>query len=308
VTADRWAGYGLAQIWQMLAGEDGRVSWSQHDAWRRMARTCDEQAEQLSRAVERLLERWPARPASASAALKLWMDGLVESMRESARAAASNRDAICEITLQLRHARDEVGALMAQRAKFAHAEEQMYEYIRANIGTGRRPGDPIAPRREEPQRPPDNWQATLDQHARDIMAHTDAAVGAQARRFSPPVRFDVRVSNAEAPLILDSSIEQVDGASIHAGAMDYSSLASNFTPQRGWSLPIPNSGPVLAGSPATPPSPDWRAAFADTSRRGDACSATELPTHCPSVRRTNTEAERDPTTSTKGNCWLPNGR
>ena len=35
-----WSHYGLDQIWTMVQCEDGRVTWSQIDAWRRMALLC----------------------------------------------------------------------------------------------------------------------------------------------------------------------------------------------------------------------------------------------------------------------------
>ncbi len=79
-----WSAYGLEQLWDMVSHENGRATFAQIDAWRRMARLCVDQADALEKAVGQLVARWPSRPGTASEAFASQMARLIQSMREAA--------------------------------------------------------------------------------------------------------------------------------------------------------------------------------------------------------------------------------
>lgn len=97
--------YTLDQIWDMVKTEDGQVTHTQVDAWRRLAELCHEQADQLEKAVNQLRQRWPARSGSASAAFARLVTQLIASMRQAAEAGAANQAPLRSITDALTDAR-----------------------------------------------------------------------------------------------------------------------------------------------------------------------------------------------------------
>ncbi len=179
-----WSPYRLDEIWDMVRDEDRWVNWTQHDAWRRMAALCTDQADQLERALNQLLERWPPRPGSAAEAFKNQVSHLVSSMRQNAQAALDNQDPLRKISYAISLAQAEIAALLEQRRTYALAEQQLIP--QPTPAPGQIP-IPAAP--PDLQRPPDNWRATLDLQARTVMATTDAAVGAEAARINVPARY-----------------------------------------------------------------------------------------------------------------------
>ena len=68
---DAWNKYGLEQIWLMVRDEDGNDSYAQVAAWYRMGRLCTDQADQLQKALDQLMIRWPPNPGSAAQSFKL---------------------------------------------------------------------------------------------------------------------------------------------------------------------------------------------------------------------------------------------
>jgi hypothetical protein len=179
-----WAAYRLDDIWEMVRDEDGRVNWSQYYAWRRMARLCEEEADQLDKAVNQLIERWPDRPGTAAEAFKTFVGGMTSSMRETGAAATANADALHELTIKLLTARAQIATLIEQRTAYHQAEQQMIEYTAA---VGRpRPDQPIQAPPPMPQQPPDYWWEHLDRRARNVMAEADSAIAAEATRFQRP--------------------------------------------------------------------------------------------------------------------------
>ena len=89
-----WGRYSVEQLWEMVRHEGSTINGQQYDAWRRMAVICNDQADQLDLAVNRLLEKWPARPGSAAETFAAWMRDLTSSMRQSADGALKAREAI----------------------------------------------------------------------------------------------------------------------------------------------------------------------------------------------------------------------
>jgi hypothetical protein len=183
-----WSRYTLDQIWDMVKTEDGRVTSAQVDAWRRMADLCREQADQLERAMNQLLQRWPAQPGSASAAFSGQVTALVASMRKTAEAAAANQEPLNNITYALTSARVEIGALVETRRRYALTEQQLTP--QPTPSPGQTPV-PAAPAGLQP--PPPNWRTQLEQQAHTIMAHTDTTVGTEATRIQVPPRYAFQV-------------------------------------------------------------------------------------------------------------------
>ena len=69
-TRQAWDRYGLEQIWLMVRDEDGNDSYAQVAAWYRMGRLCTDQADQLQKALDQLMVKWPPNPGSAAESFK----------------------------------------------------------------------------------------------------------------------------------------------------------------------------------------------------------------------------------------------
>jgi hypothetical protein len=183
-----WNAYRLDEIWQMLRDENGRISWTQYYAWRRMATLCEEQADQLEKALRQLTERWPTRPGTAAHAFQLQVEALIASMRHSVEAANANRDAVHKITFHLGAARGQVANLLDQARQYASAEARLVDTIASMMGPGPHTNPGSVPA-ALPAPPPDEWQRQLDQQARQIMAETDATIAAEATRLHVPTPY-----------------------------------------------------------------------------------------------------------------------
>ena len=140
--------------------------------------------------MNQLLRRWPARPGSASAAFSSQVTALVLSMRKAAEAATANQEPLRNITNALTGARIEIDALLETRRHYALTEQQLTP--QPTPSPGQIPV-PAAPAGVQP--PPENWRTQLEQQARTIMAHTDAAVGTEAARIQTPPLYVFHRSN-----------------------------------------------------------------------------------------------------------------
>jgi hypothetical protein len=230
-----WASYGLSEIWQMVDGEDGWVSWNQYDAWHRMAALCDDQAAQLSAALAQLARRWPPTPGSASYAFAAWVEAMVASMRRSADAARRNQGAIYEITVALGSARAEIAGLVEQAGQYALAEQQLLPQPLPS------PDQRPQPAASGVARPPYNWRAVLDQQAQRIMAHTDVAVGAQAQAIEIPPEFSGYAWSDGGEVFYPDGIAAAGSRATYGGAAPF--RLAHATP------PPPLTATVGAGPP-----------------------------------------------------------
>lgn len=176
-----WNRYSLGQMWDMVKTEDGTVTYVQIDAWRRMADLCVEQAEQLERATAQLLEKWPARPGSASEAFRQQITTLVTSMRGAAQAATGNQEPLRNITSVLTDARISIAALMDAHRKYALVEQQLTPHPIPSPGEIPPPAAPVGL-----QPPPRDWRVQLQQQAVAVMSHADSTVGLEADRIQSP--------------------------------------------------------------------------------------------------------------------------
>jgi len=260
-----WNQYELEQLWGLLRDEDGRVNWIQDAAWQRMAGLCQEQADVLDKALTQLLQQWPAHPGSASSEFARQVHRLIGSMRESAEAAVVNREALRTVSSALASARAHVADLVDQAQRYAGAEQQMLEITRSQ--TPWYPGRPEPTTSvTQPQRPPDNWKATLDQQAREIMTQAEALVGEQAMRMRKPKRYVVSPSDIElqhpagGPSVISNVSYSLNAPGSKVGPFPpYNSLTHIYhsEPDRSVST-IDDSGPILAGSSAsTVPAWQW---------------------------------------------------
>jgi hypothetical protein len=179
-----WGRYTLDEIWHMVSTEDSHVTDAQVGAWRRMAELCVEQADQLERATKQLLQRWPARPGSASEAFTHQVTSLVASMRQTARAATANQQPLLNITNALTTARYEIGALVETWQHYALIEQQLTPQPTPSPGQ-----TPIPPASPGLQPPPQDWRAELQQQARTIMTRTDTTIGTEATQIQKPTPY-----------------------------------------------------------------------------------------------------------------------
>jgi hypothetical protein len=176
-----WNQYSLDQIWDMVSMENGRVTYTQVEAWGRMATLCNEQADQLETATRQLLQRWTPRPRSAAEAFSVEVTRLVASMRQAAAAAATNQQPLQNIAYTLASAQVEIAALLEARRQYALTEQQLTPQPTPSPGQ-----TPLAAAPANAQAPPPNWSAQLEQQARDVMSHADTSVGTAAALIQPP--------------------------------------------------------------------------------------------------------------------------
>ena len=169
-----WDQYGLSQIWEMVRDEDGVASYQQISAWFTMAEVCTDQADQLRRATDQLMAKWPPRPGSAAAAFKQLVDQLVLSMRDSAAAARANQEPLAAITSRLGEARVAIEALIQAHRDYEDLERPR-DWNEAVI-SGPKPMLIV----------PSGWRDTLDRQARTIMSNVDIAVGSAAAQIQIP--------------------------------------------------------------------------------------------------------------------------
>ena len=158
-----WNAYGLAQIWQMVEHEDGRISWDQVAAWNRMQSLCTFQAARLRNAALELANLWPPDGSDAARLFQAVVLNLASSLDEDAMAAGVNANALSRLTEKVATTRQEVAQLVDQ-LQARQAEQQ--ERQRARI-----PGMPDGGLF-------DSQRTELDKAARRIMqeADVDAAV------------------------------------------------------------------------------------------------------------------------------------
>ncbi len=179
-----WNQFTLDDIWDMVATEDGRVTYIQVDAWRRLSVVCQDQADQLERALTQLTQRWPNTPGSASDAFANQLLTLINSMRQAAQAGTANQAPLTRISTVLTDARIEIAALMQARREYARAEAELS--IPRPLPT---PGQAVP---SQPVAPPQDWRAQLDNQARSIMARSDTIVGIEAEHIEVPQPFRLR--------------------------------------------------------------------------------------------------------------------
>jgi len=221
-----WSPYRLDEIWDMVRSEDGWVNWTQHDAWRRMAILCTDQADHLEGALNKLLERWPPRPGSAAEAFKNQVSHLVASMRQNAQAALDNQQPLRKISYAIGLAQAEIAGLLEQRRRYAIAEQQSMPPPMPAPGQIPLPAAP-----SNVQRPPDNWRAMLDLQARRVMANTDAAVGAAAPRI-------------QVPSVYLHRLLETDPRESIGGGEPIGSVRSPNIPALAFDPPQPHGGPL----------------------------------------------------------------
>ena len=123
-TRQAWDRYGLEQIWLMVRDEDGNDSYAQVAAWYRMGRLCTDQADQLQKALDQLMIKWPPNPGSAAEAFKLSVEDFIVSLRDSAFAAQANEAPLISITSLLSDAKDAIGQLRQKRIANERAERE----------------------------------------------------------------------------------------------------------------------------------------------------------------------------------------
>jgi hypothetical protein len=264
-TRQAWDRYDLEQIWHMVRDEDGSDSFAQVAAWYRMARLCTDQADQLSKAMDQLMAKWPPNPGSAAEAFKLTVEGLILSMRDSAAAAQANEAPLIKITSLLSDAKDAIGQLRERWAANAAAEPGWIVQAMAPILPV--PPTPVAP----------GWRDSLNKQARDIMHTTDVAIGQAATQFRSPVPFmpigdpfanwnsiDPTDSTVSAPQIVPAPVFDLpapahaiaDPGSLESGSrlgQDVTTLDGGLLPFPGqtvWPLASPNLAATFVDTPS----------------------------------------------------------
>jgi hypothetical protein len=191
-----WDVYRLDQIWEMLRDEDGIDSFRQVAAWYRMAHLCADQADQLEKALDQLMVKWPPNPGSAAQAFKLRVEDLILSMRDSATAAKANEEPLIRITSLISDAKDAILALRQQYAANVKAETEWT--AKAIVPFATVPPSPVEP----------GWRDALDRRARDIMHATDQAIGKAAAEFRSPTPFVTAAFESFKPFDPDPSKPQ----------------------------------------------------------------------------------------------------
>jgi hypothetical protein len=168
-----WDAFGLVQIWEMLAHEDGRLSWEQVAAWNRMKSLCTFQAARLRNAALELASLWPPDASDAARLFQSVVLNMVGSLEEDATAAGVNANVLSRLTENVATARQQILHLMDQlQERQAEQQERQRDRI-----PGMPYGGLFASQRNE-----------LDKAARNVMqkADVDLAMAVADFRVSTP--------------------------------------------------------------------------------------------------------------------------
>ncbi|WP_213454996.1 hypothetical protein [Rhizomonospora bruguierae] len=239
-----WGVYDVPRIWQMVAGENDERGWAQVTAWYRLQSATDAQRERLVECRRSLEHRWPPTHSEAARLFVEYLSGLIDSMDETAKAAASTARGLSGIMHAL-----------------ARAKAQ------------------IEPIHEEWQRVANDWkpeflfkdQEPLNRQARAIMTNTDreiidyAAMIRIPQKYREPSRIDGGTPLDPPPRMGDNHGDS-DAANAGSGGGQIRGTYTNSLPPIQHDPPaplapgdVPNSrqdaGPALAGSPSAPNHP-----------------------------------------------------
>lgn len=188
-----WGRYTLRQIWAMLEPQSRTSGQIAVDMWARIRKLCEEEADQIEKALARLEQRWPRTQAAADV-FQEWGAGLVAAMRGTAAAAARNGPIVDTITARIAAARDTVAGLLDDAAEFERIEALQGLEMADRVYAGRY-GVQL-PARSGPW---DLWRQGLDQHAQQTMRELEVAIYVQHlmlkedEPYEPPLYSNVRV-------------------------------------------------------------------------------------------------------------------
>jgi hypothetical protein len=162
-----WSRYSLSQIWVMLAPQsqaDGHVGALM---WQQVEDMCRDQADQLETALAKLRGAWPVTQAAA-AKFQDWTAKWVAAMRSTSENAKTNGPIIDAIVHEIDAARNKVGALMDDAARYeklgSPLADMTYVTDQAVHGDWSLTG----------------WREGLNQQARDIMANLEQKISTYA--------------------------------------------------------------------------------------------------------------------------------
>ena len=167
-----WDVYGLRQIWQMLEGEDGRISRNQVHAWGLMASVCTHQADQLRRAMAGLEAVWPPDRSRAASEFRAVVLTMAQSLDRSASAAQTNATVLARLT----------DGIAATRTRIARLVQEL-NAIEAKHRSQVRPSSLVVQEYNQ-------GRAELDQQARQIMHEADTIPAAAHVDFRVPDAYE----------------------------------------------------------------------------------------------------------------------
>jgi hypothetical protein len=274
-----WGAYGLSEIWSVVEGETGEVSWRQVAAWEKMYELCTWHAKQLRDAANNLSHLWPPEHSLAAQKYLDSVAALAMTMTRAADAAIRNALAIRILTAATVDARAAVAAMRTTWDQTQGAEAQRVRITRSLAsGASLVPIGPIAPvagllthaddqtvltwSNRQPIKAmvdtaggpdvPTDWRATLNQSARDVMTKNDAAVKDAQTYLTPPKASRIYIDQGTP---LDPTPSNDGG-----GATPHIPLPPVNPPSLA-SIPLPSSfpgsgtptGPILDGGAVPPP-------------------------------------------------------
>ncbi len=180
--------FNLGAIYASVNQPDN-VTWPQIDAWEVMARACGEQATQLRKALDELMQTWPPTPNSAAASFQSVVLGMITAMKQDATDAETIQPVLAGIVEEINLARTKIEPLVDQETHNV-AVEQAHQ---AGIGAqrGAKPGSDLAQLLNEPY-PPSTWRDDLHAQASAIMQDADTRIDALTARM--PVLHRERVN------------------------------------------------------------------------------------------------------------------
>lgn len=180
-----WEQYGLADIWNMVKGDDFTQNFNHVKAWDKMQVLCQHQADSLRKAAAAIAERWPPQHSPAAAAFANRLESLARVFTNAAGAAGTNGWTLQDTSvglfdthLKLSNLRDTWGGyerLENERIRLARELLGPLGHVDNNAVLMMSNVDPIKSLINLQGAPqvPAGWRQGLDRQARDLMTASD---------------------------------------------------------------------------------------------------------------------------------------
>jgi hypothetical protein len=122
-----WGQYGLADIWNMVKGDDFTQNYNHVKAWQKMEALCAHQADSLRKAAAAIAERWPPQHSAAAGAFANRLESLAQVFATASKAASTNGWTLHDVSVGLS---DTHSKLMDLRNAWGWYERQESERAR----------------------------------------------------------------------------------------------------------------------------------------------------------------------------------
>jgi hypothetical protein len=180
-----WQQYGLADIWNMVKGDDFTQNFNHVKAWDKMQVLCQHQADSLRKAAAAIAERWPPEHSAAAGAFASRLETLAVTFANAAAAATTNGWTLHDTSVGLLDTHIKLGNVRDTWGRHESQENERIRLARQVLGplghvnnetvlmmSNIDPVKSLVNMQGAPQ-VPSGWRQSLDKQARDLMTATD---------------------------------------------------------------------------------------------------------------------------------------